>query len=109
MTKSAFTKVGLVGFSLCTLVAVAFAPTPAKAHVVVGVGVPFFFPLYPYPYPYPYPYYYPYYAPPSAYAPSPPTPIAPQAQSWYYCDNPKGYYPYVNSCRSGWRQVPAHP
>jgi len=30
-------------------------------------------------------------------------------QSWYYCDNPKGYYPYVSSCSSGWRQVPARP
>lgn len=28
---------------------------------------------------------------------------------WYYCDNPQGYYPNVNSCPSGWRPVPAQP
>ena len=109
MSKSVLSRVGLIGFSLCTLAAVTFAPASAKAHVVVGVGVPFVFPLYPYPYPYAYSYYYPYYATPPVYAQSEPTPIAPQTQSWYYCDNPKGYYPYVNSCTTGWRQVPAHP
>jgi hypothetical protein len=29
--------------------------------------------------------------------------------SWYYCDNPKGYYPYVQSCNGPWRPVPATP
>lgn len=29
------------------------------------------------------------------------------AQSWYYCDNPPGYAPYITSCASGWRAVPA--
>ena len=76
----------------------------------------------------PYPYYPPYsYAPPNSYAPpygyapsygnAPPSNYAPptqqqppaQAQSWYHCDNPQGYYPYVQSCSSGWRQVPATP
>lgn len=28
-------------------------------------------------------------------------------QSWYYCDNPPGYSPYITSCASGWRAVPA--
>ena len=28
---------------------------------------------------------------------------------WYYCDAPKGYYPYVQSCSAGWRQVPTMP
>jgi hypothetical protein len=55
------------------------------------------------------------YTPPNNYAPSnnyspPPTQQQPaQAQSWYHCDNPQGYYPYVQSCGSGWRQVPATP
>jgi hypothetical protein len=31
------------------------------------------------------------------------------AQSWYYCDDPPGYYPNVPSCNSSWRQVPASP
>ncbi len=24
---------------------------------------------------------------------------------WYYCENPKGYYPYISSCPSGWTKV----
>jgi hypothetical protein len=28
-------------------------------------------------------------------------------QSWYYCSNPAGYYPYVAHCKDGWRAVPA--
>lgn len=32
---------------------------------------------------------------------------APQ-QYWYYCDNPRGYYPYVGDCAE-WRQVAATP
>lgn len=28
---------------------------------------------------------------------------------WYYCSKPKGYYPYVRECRSGWQKVPAEP
>src|SRR5215470_7498312 len=60
---------------------------------------------------YPYPYYYPpypaYYPPPSgapAQAPAQATGAPPQ-QFWYYCDNPQGYYPYVQNCSSAWRQV----
>jgi hypothetical protein len=50
------------------------------------------------------------YGPPpqSGYGPPPPT-GAPQAVTWYYCDNPQGYYPYVQNCGSGWRQVPSAP
>jgi hypothetical protein len=25
----------------------------------------------------------------------------------YWCDEPRGYYPDVRSCPTGWRQVPA--
>lgn len=28
---------------------------------------------------------------------------------WYYCNKPKGYYPYVRECRSGWQKVPSQP
>jgi len=43
--------------------------------------------------------------------PPPPRPAAlpPQAQMWYYCDSPAGYYPYVQSCPAGFRAVPAQP
>ncbi|MGF6245041.1 MULTISPECIES: hypothetical protein [Paraburkholderia] len=30
-----------------------------------------------------------------------------QSGTWYYCDDSKTYYPYVKSCSSGWRPVPA--
>jgi hypothetical protein len=43
-------------------------------------------------------------------APPPPAPTgAPPVQSWYYCDNPQGYYPYVQACGGPWQQVPAVP
>ena len=77
-----------------------------------------YYPYYPYP---SYSYYPPYpaygYAP--SYAPSyyPPVTVAQQApppgpapvQYWYYCDNPRGFYPYVQSCGAGWKAVPAQP
>jgi hypothetical protein len=28
-------------------------------------------------------------------------------QSWYYCSDPVGYYPYVTQCNTGWQAVPA--
>ncbi len=93
----------------------ALAPAPAAARVFVHIGVPLWGCCGPYYYAPPPVVYYPppyYYAPPPVvYAPppAPPTPLAPQAQTWYYCDNPKGYYPYVSNCSSGWRQVPARP
>lgn len=48
---------------------------------------------------------------PVVVAPPPPPPSAPTGQPpvefWYYCDDSKTYYPYVNTCNSPWRQVPA--
>ena len=44
-------------------------------------------------------------APPPA-PPQPPQGLAPP-QFWYYCDNPAGYYPYVQSCPTQFREVPA--
>ena len=29
------------------------------------------------------------------------------SQTWYYCANPAGYYPYVAQCNTGWQAVPA--
>lgn len=61
---------------------------------------------------YPEPIYpYPTYVPPAVVVQQPPpTPQGlPPAQNWYYCDNPKGYYPYVASCNGPWRAVPATP
>jgi hypothetical protein len=28
---------------------------------------------------------------------------------WYFCDNPRGYYPYVGTCNAQWRPVPTAP
>jgi hypothetical protein len=33
----------------------------------------------------------------------------PQDQYWYYCDDPAGYYPYVNQCSTDWRPVEPQP
>ncbi|MCQ8182509.1 hypothetical protein NP603_15410 [Methylomonas sp. SURF-1] len=76
-----------------------------------------YFPPYPYYPAYPY---YPYYpreiitvpAQPPVYIERerPATPSAPLPEGyWYYCDNPAGYYPYVNQCPGGWRQVTPTP
>lgn len=88
---------------------------PASARVVVGFG--FGVPVVPAPW-----YYAPppvvYAPPPVVYAPPPVVVAQPPAQpayvsqpnqNWYYCDNPRGYYPYVATCSAGWRQVPAQP
>ncbi|HMA49955.1 MAG TPA: hypothetical protein VKP60_09400 [Magnetospirillaceae bacterium] len=40
-------------------------------------------------------------------AAAPPPPAATAAPTYYYCDNPAGYYPYVQTCPTPWRQVPA--
>ena len=60
--------------------------------------------------------------PPVVYAPPPvvvqpgyvappamaPAPAEPDPATWYYCNNPQGYYPYVRQC-SQWMTVPANP
>jgi hypothetical protein len=28
------------------------------------------------------------------------------SQTWYYCADPAGYYPYVGQCNTGWQTVP---
>jgi outer membrane protein OmpA-like peptidoglycan-associated protein len=49
-----------------------------------------------------------YYPPPSTvYAEPETTVVQPPANYWYYCPQAKAYYPYVNSCPSGWEAVPA--
>ncbi len=83
-------------------------------HVGFGWGVGLWAPFY-WGAGWPYYYGYPAYGPPVYYAPPvvEPTVVQPAgpapAPVWYYCDNPQGYYPYVQSCSSAWRQVPATP
>jgi hypothetical protein len=52
----------------------------------------------------PYPYYYPPY---TDYGPE--SAGASPSQGWYYCSNPRGYYPEVPSCRTQWQYVPPRP
>ena len=81
--------------------------------VVLGPWWPWY-PWYPY---YPYYSYYPYYP---YYAPAPAVAVEPQPQEyadsgqqqsdyWYYCQDPQGYYPYVQSCPGGWMKVVPQP
>lgn len=71
---------------------------------VVG-GAWYYYPAPVYPYPDPY-------VPPGAViaAPAPVAPppavVAPApAAQYYFCDRPRGYYPYVAACRVPWRVV----
>ena len=58
-----------------------------------------------------YPYAYPYAYPPVVRQPAQKLSIQPPSlpPSWYYCDNPKGYYLYVQRCPGGWRPVSPTP
>jgi hypothetical protein len=64
------------------------------------------------------PYWTPYAYPPVVIAPPPPVSVQPAPPvavqppippSWYYCDYPQGYYPYVRQCPGGWRPVAPTP
>ena len=56
---------------------------------------------YPY-YPYPYYPYYPDYSPPQEQYEY----VEPEEPAyWYFCQDPKGYYPYVKRCPKGWLKV----
>lgn len=48
-------------------------------------------------------------SPPVVVTPAPPVyvQLPPPQTSWYACDDPPGYYPYVQQCPGGWR--PVHP
>ena len=91
-----------------------------RGHVGVGIvvdpfwwGAPFPGPSYYPPYYYP-PYYYP---PPVVTVPAtPPVYIerdgvtSTQALGyWYYCTQPRGYYPHVKQCPGGWQPVAPQP
>jgi hypothetical protein len=48
--------------------------------------------------------------PPAAVIPDPSVVRPPTGPpSWYSCDNPLGYYPYVSQCPRGWRAVSPTP
>jgi len=107
-------KLAASALLLCCAAAPALAD---HVHLGIMVGGPFWggYPGY-------------YYGPPAYYypptvvtVPAPPTTYVEQPQSvpsdlqapapqvWYYCRNPKGYYPYIKTCPSGWREVAPTP
>ena len=45
--------------------------------------------------------------PPQVVQAPPPAPMPQSSQTWYYCDSPAGYYPYVQTCMTPFRPVPA--
>jgi hypothetical protein len=63
-------------------------------------GLWYFYPVPVYPYPV--------YVPPAIVErQAPPTPVGlPPAPYWYFCDDPKGYFPYVAACKVPWIAVP---
>lgn len=83
----------------------------ASVGVVFGAPWPYYGPPYPYYYPYyPYPY------PPVVTVPSSPPVYIERSQDevesenyWYYCSNPKGYYPYIRECKTNWQRVTPVP
>ncbi len=107
----------VIGWTVLLLLVLLLAfPSPSSAG---GVFFSFNIPLWVGPRwwgPAPY-YYYP--APPVVVLPSVvyerAAPSQPQAPTyWYYCQNPQGYYPYIQQCPTGWLQVvpqttPPHP
>jgi hypothetical protein len=71
--------------------------------VRIGIGVPFLWGA-PWVYPGwgPYPYYS---SPPVVIEQQAPVYVQPEPQYWYYCQDPQGYYPYIQRCPGGWLQV----
>ncbi len=77
-----------------------------RSHVFIGTSFFFGDPFWWGPWPY--------YAGPPVVVQSAPTTYIQQPTTpayWYYCQNPKGYYPYVSQCPGGWLTVvpPAQP
>jgi hypothetical protein len=97
--------------ALATLLAASEASAWGRARVGVGVYVggpywgPYWGPAYYYPPPY-------YYYPPAA--PAQPTEYIERIDSaergwWYYCEQSRGYYPYVKECAGAWQRVAPVP
>ncbi len=105
-------KVVSLTLAAATLLAGSF---PAMAHgyfrggvwIGPGWGPGWWGPAYPYPY---------YVGPPVVIQqqPQPPTEYSAPEQTeapsyWYFCQDPRGYYPYVKNCPGGWKKVVPSP
>ena len=102
-------------FAVIALLMASALPGHAWDRFGVGVyvGPGWYGPFSPYPY---------YVQPPIVIQQQPPVYVQPAPQYaqpdpqqeeqyyWYFCPNPRGYYPYVKQCPSGWlRVVPSSP
>ena len=99
---------GVVGMVLVTSAVPGYAWYRGGVYVRPSIVVPLG------PYWEPYPYYPPVVVtpPPQVYgqpAPQTPNPPPPAPSYWYYCEEPQGYYPYVQQCPGGWRPVAPTP
>ena len=109
MVKQTALKAGLLVAGMALVAGIGMASAEARTFVSVGIGVPLFGPPIYAPPVYAYS---PYYYPPSVVVAPPPAPtsyVTQGSSNWYYCDNPQGYYPYVQNCSTAWRRVPANP
>jgi len=107
----------LAAGALASSAASAHGPR-GRVHFGVHIGAPFwYYPHYYYPPPR---YYYPpvivqsappvYVERPTEFVERPAESTAPEAAGWwYYCEQTRGYYPYVKSCPGGWQRVPPAP
>ncbi|MGA0795104.1 MAG: hypothetical protein ACO3P0_03345 [Quisquiliibacterium sp.] len=124
MKSATFAALGLVVLAFAAG-STAHAHGRSHGHVGVYLGGPVIMPG-PYYYPYPrlaypgWPYYgypppvvtVPIPSAPPVYVergPDPAAPAQPAAASWYWCQQPQGYYPNVTECPGGWISVPARP
>lgn len=99
-------------FVILALLALLFTGAlPAQAHhgghFGGGIWIGPIWPFYPYPYSY-------YAGPPVIIREQQPEVYIEEPQQeeqhyWYYCLNPKGYYPYVKECPDGWTKVAPRP
>jgi hypothetical protein len=112
MRKTALALLILLAGALASGAASAHGRGGGRVHFGLFVGAPLWYPWYYAPPPY-------YYAPPVYVAPAAPpvyvergdaAPAEPQRQDWwYYCEQSRGYYPYVKTCPTGWQRVPPAP
>ncbi len=117
MNKSLAVALVLLATALASGTASAHGPR-GRVHFGVHIGAPlWYYPSYYYPPAYYYPP--PYYPPvivqssPPVYVERPAEPAAAQEPAqqgwWYYCEQTRGYYPYVKTCPGGWQRVAPAP
>lgn len=113
MRKTLMLALLLVAGIAASLPASAHGPR-GRVHFGVHIGAPlWYYPTWYYPPPH-------YYYPPIVVQSAPPVYVerpveAPAVHEpaqqgwWHYCEQSRGYYPYVKTCPGGWQRVPPAP